>query len=120
MNNKLLNTEEENAEGLIRDHFVWKEDGRKVEEEKEEAEEEEVDRETVKEIVKKVENILSRRQNSSASRPDSISYRFIKTIKNTTLGEKLLESGQKSNFRDYLKGMAKQQSGHDSKAWERP
>ena len=42
-------------------------------------------------MVTKVETALSGTQNSSASRLDGISYRFIKMIKGTILGEILVE-----------------------------
>lgn len=47
--------------------------------------------ETLDEMVAKVKIALGGIQNSSASGPDGISYRFIKTIKATMLGEKIIE-----------------------------
>ena len=86
-----LTTDEEKAEGLIKDHFVWKEEARTTKEEEEQVDNNEVEEDKLEKIITKVEVALSGTQNSSAPRPDSISYRFIKRIKNTTLGEKLLE-----------------------------
>ena len=42
-------------------------------------------------MVTKVKTALSGTQNSSAPSPDDISYRFIKNIKNSFLGEKIME-----------------------------
>ena len=81
----------EKAECLIRDYFIWNEEGRKVEEEEEEGKNEEAEEEDLEELVMKVKIMLSRTQNSSALGPDSISYRFIKTIKETILEEKVIE-----------------------------
>ena len=45
--------------------------------------------EALEEIVMKVKTTLSETQNSSAPGPGGISYRFIKTVKDTILVEKL-------------------------------
>ena len=89
--NKKLNTDKEKAGGLIRDHFVWNEGGRMLEEEEEEDVEEEVEENSLDEMTTKVEIAHSGTQNSSAPRPDGFSYRFIKTIKDTILRERLIE-----------------------------
>ena len=90
--NNLLNTDERKAEGLIRDHFVWNEGGRRLEEEDEEEDDgEKVEEKSLKEMIVKVEVALGGTQNSSAPGRDSISYRFIKRIKETMLGERILE-----------------------------
>ena len=91
IDNTLLKTDEEKAKGLIRDHLVWNEEERKIEEEEEKVEDEEVEEEALNVIVTKVEIALSEIQNSSAPSLDSISYRFIRMIKDTILGEIILE-----------------------------
>ena len=90
-NNNPLNTDEEKAEGLIRDYFMWNERGRTLKEEDEEEDNGEVDENSLEEMIIKVEAALSGTQNSSAPGSDSISYRFIKAIKGTILEERLLE-----------------------------
>ena len=54
----------------------------------------------MEEIIVKVEGALSSIQNSSTPGPDGISYRFIKTVKGTLLGERLLEEVA----RNFIKG----------------
>ena len=83
VDNNLLNMNEEKAEDLIRDHFVWNEEERILEKVEEKVEDEEVEEGPLKEMVIKVEIALSGTQNSSAPGPDGINYRFIKTIKET-------------------------------------
>lgn len=51
----------------------------------------EIDTTTLEEMVEKAKKALSRKQNTSAHRPDSISCRFFKRMKDTIQGEKLLE-----------------------------
>ena len=82
---------EKKAEGLIRDNFVWNKEGGKGDKEVEDADNEEVEKEDLEKIVKKVETVLNGTQNSSAPSPDSISYRFIKAVKDTIQGKKVLE-----------------------------
>ena len=86
-----LTTDEEKAWGMIRDHFVWKEKRRTTEEEEEEVDNEKVEEDKLEKIITKVEVALNGTEDISAPGPDGISYRFIKTIKNTILGEKLLD-----------------------------
>lgn len=62
-----------------------------MEEEKKRTRNKEVEVETLDEMVHRVKITLNRIQNSSATGPNSISYRFIKTIKDTILREKVLE-----------------------------
>ena len=90
-NNNPLNTNEEKAEGLIGDHFVWNEEGRLIEEEEQDGGNEEVEENSLEDMIAKVEMVLSSTQNSSDPGLDSISYRFIKSIKRTILGKRLLE-----------------------------
>ena len=66
---------------MIRDHFVWNEKGRRLEEEEEEADREGVEDNSLEEMIMKVKTALSGTQNSSAPSPDCISYRFIKKVK---------------------------------------
>ena len=87
----MLNTDKEKTEGLVKDHIVWDEEGRKVDKEEEKADDGEVERGVLEEMVTKPKTTLSGTQNSSAPKPDGISYRFIKRIKETILGEKLIE-----------------------------
>ena len=76
---------------MIRDDFVWNEAGRRLDKEEERKQNKEVEKGILEEIVTKVEIALNGTQNSAASKPDGISYRFIKTIKDTILGKKVLE-----------------------------
>ena len=95
--NNPLNTDEKKAEGLIRDHFMWNKEGRTTEEEEEEGDDdEEVEESSLKEIITKVEIVLGGTQNSLAPGPDSISYRYIKSIKGIILGARLLEEVAKN------------------------
>ena len=96
IDNNLLKTDEEKAEGLVRDHCVWNKEERKVNEEKKRIVDEEVEREVLEEMVMKVKTVLNATQTSSAPVPDGTSYRFIKTIKNTILEEKLVEEVAKN------------------------
>lgn len=90
-NNNLLNTDEETIEGLMRDHFVCNIEGRKLEKEEEEVANREVEAEVLNEMITKVETVLNGNQNSLATGPDGISFRFIKTMKDTILEEKVVE-----------------------------
>lgn len=73
INNNLLKTDKEKLEGLIRNHFVWNMEGRKVDEEEEMIDHEEVEAGGLEKMIKKVEIVLSGTQNSSAPEPDGIS-----------------------------------------------
>ena len=86
IDNNLLNTDKVKAEGLIQNQFIWNEAGRKVEEEEEKGESDKVEEWTMEGMVTKVETALCRTQNSSSTESGSISYRFIKGIKDTILG----------------------------------
>ena len=88
--------DEKKTEGLIGDHLVWNEEEKKVDEEEARLDDKEVEEGALEKIVTKVEIALSGTQNSSAPRLDSISYGLIKTIKNTILGEKMLEEVAKN------------------------
>ena len=87
---------------MIRDHFIWNKAARKVEEEQEEVGNEEVKEEALDEMVMKVKVMLSGTQNSSASSPDSISYRFIKTIKDTILEKKVIEEVARNLIKEII------------------
>ena len=56
----------------------------------------------LEEMIKKVEVALSGTQNSSAPGPDGISYGFIKTIKDTTLGERVLEEVARNLIKEII------------------
>ena len=73
------------------DDFMRIEDGKPMEEEEGETREEEVDKKTLEDMVRKVKKVLSGTQNRSPPIPNNISYRFIKMIKDTILGKRLLE-----------------------------
>lgn len=62
-----------------------------MEEETQKVNKKEMEKETLEEIVKKVDTALSGTQNSSALGPYSISYRFIKGVKDSILEERVLE-----------------------------
>ena len=102
IDNNLCNKNKEKAEEVIRDHFVWNKEGRKVSEKEETGDNKEVEEETLEKMVTKVETTLSRTQNSSAPETDSISYRFIKVIKDTILVEKILEEVAKNLIKEII------------------
>ena len=60
-----------------------------------------MEEEALEQMITKVKIILGGIQNSSAPSIDSISYRFIKVIKDTILGEELL----KEVARNLIKGI---------------
>ena len=91
INNNIRNMDEEKLESLIRNHFVYNEVERKVEEEEEELENEEVEDRALNEMITKVKVVVSGTQNSSASSLDGITYRFINIIKDTILPEKVIK-----------------------------
>ena len=90
-NNNSLDINDEKTEGLIRDHFFWNEEGRKLEEEEVRGDDKDMEGGALEKMIRKVEIALSGTQNSSATGLDDVSYRFIKTIKDTILREKILE-----------------------------
>lgn len=102
IDDNLLNTDEEKEEGLVRNHFGSNEGGRKLDKEEERMVDKGVDRNALEEMVIKVKTALSRTQNSSAAEPDGISYRFIKTIKDSILREKLIEEVAKNQSKGII------------------
>ena len=64
IDDKLLNIDKEKTEGLIRNHIVWNEEGRKVEKEDTSREEEDSEEGVVEGMIRKVEITLSGTQNS--------------------------------------------------------
>src|SRR5437879_5294560 len=85
-----LGTEHKKAEGLIKEHFGWDNDRRRLQEE-ENAEVGEVGEKDIRKIRRWVEQVLSGTSNASAPGSDGISYRFLKKIKGINLGRQLLE-----------------------------
>jgi len=85
-----LKTDSEKKNGLIRDHFGWRNDGRKVDEMEEERERYPgtgIDQEKMEELVRKA---LAGTSNRSAPRPDRIGYKLIKRVLDFKLGSELI------------------------------
>ena len=82
-----LEGDEEKVEALAGRHFRWEEGGRPLEEKEEEREGPGY---SVQELVEKLRKALQGTSNTSAPRPDRISYRFIKAFIGTIFGEELL------------------------------
>jgi len=86
-----LKTDNEKKNGLIRDHFEWKKEGRKVDEKEEERERYPgltgISQEKMEELVRKA---LAGTSNKSAPGPDGIRYKLIKRVLDLELGRELI------------------------------
>jgi len=86
-----LKTDNEKKNGLIRDHFGWRNDGRivdKMEEERERYPElTGISQEKMEELVRKA---LAWTSNRSAPGPDGIGYKLLKRILDLKLGSELI------------------------------
>jgi len=86
-----LKTDNEKKNGLIRDHFGWRKEGRKVDETEEEREKNpgltRINQEKMEELVRKA---LAGTSNRSAPRPDGIGYKLIKRVLDLKLGSELI------------------------------
>jgi len=86
-----LKTDNEKKNDLIRDHFGWRNEGRKVDKEEEESERylglTSISQEKMEELVRKA---LAGKSNRSASGPDGIGYKLIKQVLNLKLGRELI------------------------------
>jgi len=86
-----LKTDNEKKNSLIRDHFRWRNEGRKVDEEEEERERypelTEISQEKMEELVRKA---LAETSNKSALGPDSIGYKLIKRVLDLELDRELI------------------------------
>jgi len=86
-----LKTDSEKLNGLIRDHFGWRNEGRKVDEEEEEKERysglTSINQEKMEKLVRKA---LAGTSNKSAPGPDGIGYKLIKQVLNLKLGSELI------------------------------
>lgn len=92
MINKLLKIDNNKKNGLIQDHFVQKEDGRKIEVKKKEETERypelrDITQEDMEQLVSKA---LARISNKSAAGPDSIGYKLLKRVLNFELSKALI------------------------------
>ena len=87
---RLLETDQEKADGLNRDLFGWDEEGRAVGDGEEEQEGEVIDisKEQIRDLVFKA---LAGTSNTSSPGTDGISYKLIKKILPTGLGQELIE-----------------------------
>ena len=83
---RTLETDEQKAEGLVRDLFGWNEES-EVEGPQESAE---YGQDEIQDMEERVSRALMGTKNSSASGPDGISYRLINAVRDTTLGEELI------------------------------
>jgi len=103
-----LKMDSEKKNGLIRNHFGWRNDGRKVDEMEEERERysglTSISQEKIEELVRKA---LARTSNRSAPGPDGIRYKLIKHVLNLKLGSELI--------REVAENLIK---GRIPKAWE--
>ena len=85
-----LKTDSEKKNGLIRDHFGWRNDSRKVDETEEERERysgTSIDQEKMEELVMKA---LAGTSNRSAPGLDGIGYKLIKRVLDLKLGSELI------------------------------
>ena len=82
---KLLGSEKEKVEGLVRDLFSWREGMIDLEETETATREWRV--EEVKKMKALVKKVFMGTKNSSALGPDGVSYRLIKSVRDTPLGQ---------------------------------
>jgi len=86
-----LKMDNEKKNGLIRDHFGWRNDGRKVDKMEEERERYSgltgIRQQKMEELVRKA---LAGMSNRSAPGPDGIGYKLIKRVLNLKLGSELI------------------------------
>jgi len=86
-----LKTDNEKKNGLIRDHFGWRNEVRKVDEEEEERERYPgltgINQEKMEELVRKA---LAGTSNRAAPGPDGIGYKLIKRVLDLKLGRELI------------------------------
>jgi len=86
-----LKMDNEKKNSLIRDHFGWRNEGKKVDEEEEERERYSgltgISQEKMEELVRKA---LVETSNKSASGPDGIRYKLIKQVLDLELGRELI------------------------------
>jgi len=84
-------TDNEKKNGLIRDHFGWRNEGRKVDEIEEERERylglTGINQEKMEELVRKA---LAGTSNKSAPGPDGIGYKHSKRVLSLKLGSELI------------------------------
>ena len=81
-----METDEQKADGLVRDLFGWNEES----ERKGPQESAEYGQDEIQDMEERVRRTLMGTQNSSALGTDGISYRLVKAIKDTPLGEELV------------------------------
>jgi len=84
-----LSTEKDKVQGLVKDHFGWNDNRRKVDEEEEVDNKREIAK--AEEIRRWAKEALSKTSNASAVGLNGISYRFIKAIMRTELEEELID-----------------------------
>jgi len=86
-----LKTDNEKKNGIIKDHFGWRNAGMKVDEEEEEREKYPgltgIKQEKMEELVRKA---LAGTSNKSAPGPDGIGYKLIKRVLDLKLGRELI------------------------------
>ena len=84
----ILETDEQKADGLVRDLFGWNEESEVdgIQESVEYVQEE------TQAMEERVRRGLMGTKNSSAPGPDCISYRLIKAVKDTALGEEVINA----------------------------
>lgn len=80
---KKLKQEKDKVEGLIRDHSEWEAKGRKLKKKEEQEDTKEQRERNGKKMGKEVWEAQRKTCNTLVSKPDGISYRFIKTLKDT-------------------------------------
>jgi len=87
-----LKTDNKKKNSVIRDHFGWRNEGRKVDEEEEERERylglTGISQEKMEKLVRKA---LAGTSNKSAPGPDGIGYKLIKCIIDLELGRELIQ-----------------------------
>ena len=86
-----IKTDNQKKNGLIRDHFGWRNEGRKVDEEEEERERYPgltgISQEKMKQMVRKA---LAGTSNKSVPGPDGIGYKMIKRVLDLELGREII------------------------------